>query len=295
MKALRSLLFVPGNRRDMLEKAKSFRPDVLVLDMEDSVPILEKSRARDVVASVLPELSQAGHTIVPRPNALDTGLLEEDMEAVVGAHIAGVTVGKVSSAWEVGQIASIVSRLEQRAGLPPGHVKIIPWIETARAIVNAYEICAASLRVVGVAFGAEDFTNDMEIERTDQGKELDYPRRVIAVAARAAGVAALDTPYVNFRDSEGHRRDILLARRMGFRGKFAIHPSQVEDINALFAPNPEEIEYARRVVAASEEAEVAGRGSTSLDGKMIDVPIVKRARSLLSQAEAIEKSEKRKE
>ncbi len=292
MKALRSLLFVPGNRPDMLGKAHSFPADVLVPDMEDSVPISEKAKARKIIASALPDLAKAGQTLFPRPNALDTGLLENDLATIVGPHIEGVTVGKVSSAWEVGQIVSIIRRLEQRAGLPAGHVKLIPWIETARAIVNSYEICAASPRVVAVAFGAEDLTNDMEIERTDAGTELVYPRSVIAVAARAARVIALDTPYVNFRDPDGHRRDINEARRLGFRGKFAIHPSQVEDINAMFAPSEEEIDYAGRVVAAFEEAEAAGRGSTSLDGKMIDVPVVRRARALLTQAVAIAKTEK---
>lgn len=291
MELLRSLLFVPGNRPDMLEKAKNFQADVLVPDMEDSVPVAEKANARKIVAAALPGLAGAGKALFPRPNALNTGLLADDLAAVIGPHIEGVTVGKVSSAWEVRQIVSIVEPLEKKTGLPAGHVKIIPWIETAKAIVNAYEICAASPRVIAVAFGGEDFTNDMEIHRSDEGSELVYPRNVIAVAAKAAGVIALDTPYVNFRDPEGHKRDILVARRMGFRGKFAIHPSQVSDINALFAPSPEEVEQARRIVAAFQEAEAAGKGSTSVDGKMIDAPVVKRAQALLAQSEAIAKGQ----
>ena len=291
MEVLRSLLFVPGNRPDMLQKARNLSADVLVPDMEDSVPMAEKARAREVITSVLPDLAQAERRVVPRPNALDTGLLEDDLEAVVGPHIYGVTVGKVASAWDVEQIVSIIETLERRAGLRSGIVKLIPWIETARAIVNAYEICTASPRVIAVAFGAEDFTNDMDIQRSDEGAEVLYPRTAIGVAARAANVVALDTPYVNFRDHEGHLRDIQVARRLGFRGKFAIHPAQLEAINAMFAPSSAEIEYARRVVQAFEEAEAAGKGTTSLDGKMIDVPIVRRARSLLARAEAVAQRE----
>ena len=137
-----------------------------------------------------------------------------------------------------------------------------------------------------VAFGAEDFTNDMAIERTQDGDEVDYPRKVICIAARAAGVLALDTPYFGFRDPDGLRANSQQARRYGFKGKFAIHPAQIDIINEAFSPSPEEVEHARRVVAAFEEAERNGRGSTSLDGQVIDVPVVRRARQLLELAES---------
>jgi citrate lyase subunit beta/citryl-CoA lyase len=160
----------------------------------------------------------------------------------------------------------------------------VPWIETAEAVVNAYEICSATPRVVAVAFGAEDFTNAVEIERTEDAAEIAYPRQVVAVAAKAADVLALDTPYVAYRDVAGLRRDAGVARGLGFRGKFAIHPSQIGPINEAFASSEAELEYARRIVAAFEEAEESGSGATSLDGKMIDIPIVRRARSLLELA-----------
>ena len=136
-------------------------------------------------------------------------------------------------------------------------------------------------------FGAEDFTNDMGIQRTGEGEEVAFPRAKVAVAAHAAEVLGFDTPYVNFRDQEGLRRDVQAALRLGFRGKFAIHPGQLESINSMFSPSPEELEYAQRVVDAFEEAEARGSGATSLDGKMIDVPIVKRARNLLALADLI--------
>jgi citrate lyase subunit beta/citryl-CoA lyase len=282
---IRSPLFVPGNRANMLEKAMALAPDVLIPDLEDSVPVGEKESARSTVSSLLPRLARAAAVVIPRVNAAYTGLMEDDLAAVIGPHIYGVTVGKVGDSGEVRRIASIVDRVEKEAGLETGGIKLVPWIETAGGVVHAYEICSASPRVVAVAFGGEDYANDMAIERTEGGAELAYPRSVVCVAARAAGVQALDTPYVAFRDPEGLRRDALTARGLGFVGKFAIHPSQIGIINDVFTPSDAEIERARRVVAAFEEAERSGRASTSLDGKMIDVPVVRRARSLLELAE----------
>ena len=287
MAVLRSLLFVPGNRTNMLEKAMGISPDAYIPDMEDSVPAEEKENARNVIASFLPKLAEVGPLVIPRINSLDTGLLQDDMAAIVGPHIFGVSVGKIQSTRDIDYISNIIEGLEKKAGLEVGTVKLIPWIETAMAIVNAYEICAASPRIVGVAFGAEDFTNDMAIERTESESEIDYPRRVICVAARAADVLALDTPYFSFRDSDGLKKNSFEAKGYGFRGKFAIHPAQVDIINESFSPSSDEIENARRVIAAFEEAERSGRGSTSLDGKVIDVPVVKRARQLLESAEGV--------
>ncbi len=284
MSSLRSLLFVPGNRADMLDKAVGFAPDAYMPDMEDSVPAGEKERARETVASHLPSLTQAGPLVIPRVNSLRTGLMPDDLAAVVGPHIFGVSVGKVSSPDEVRRIAGVLNALETRAGLEPGRTRLVVWIESALAVVNAYAICVASQRVVAAAFGAEDLTTDMEIERTAEGSEVAYARSAVAIAARAAGVFALDTPYFGLRDAEGLRRDAASARGYGFHGKFAIHPEQVEIINEAFGPSPTEIDNARAVVAAFEEAERAGRGATSLDGRVIDVPVVERARRLLESA-----------
>ncbi len=287
MTVLRSLLFVPGNQSSMLDKAMGFAPDAFMPDLEDSVPLEEKARARDVTASYLPQLAQVGPLVIPRVNSLDSGLLEDELAALVGPHIAGVSVGKIQTGKDIDYISGILARLEKQAGVPIGHVKLVPWIETAMAIVHAYEICMASPRIIGVAFGGEDFTHDMGIERSEDDSEVAYPRSVMCVAARAAGVLALDTPYFRFRDPEGLRQNALASKKVGFKGKFAIHPAQIDIINATFSPSPTEIEYARRVVAAFEEAERAGRGSTSLDGKVIDVPVVKRARALLEVAGGI--------
>lgn len=290
MDTFRSLLFVPGNREEMLTKAAGLPADVLVPDLEDSVPDGEKEHAREIVREVVKTLAQAGRTVIPRINALDTGLARDDLAAVVGPNVYGITVGKVQSAWEIEQVSAILDDLERKAGIEVGHTRLIPWLESAMAIVNAYQIARSSPRIVAVAIGAEDFTNDMAVQRTDDGDEVRYARSVVAVAARAAGVLAIDTPYVNFRDVEGLEREVRSALPLGFKAKFAIHPGQLETINTLFSPSEEELEYARRVVAAFGEAEADGRGSTSLDGKMIDVPVVKRARNLLALAEAMAKS-----
>jgi len=287
MTVLRSLLFVPGNRADMLTKAAALTPDAFVPDMEDSVPVEEKAHARDVTASFLPQLAQSGSLVVPRVNALETGLLEDDLAAVVGPYSDGVSVGKIYTPQDVETIAGILACLEQKAGIPVGHTKLVLWMETAMAIVQAYEICAASPRIVGVAFGAEDFTHDMGIERSADDSEVAVPRSMVCIAARAANVLALDTPYFLFRDPEGLRHNALASKKIGFKGKFAIHPSQVDIINATFSPSPAEIDYARRVVAAFEAAERAGKGATALDGKVVDVPVVKRARALLEIAASV--------
>ncbi len=288
MAVLRSLLFVPGNRADMLAKATSLTPDAFVPDMEDSVPVEEKTHARNITASFVPQLAQGGALVIPRVNALDTGLLAEDLAAVVGPHIYGVSVGKIYTPQDVETISDILARLELKAGVPMGHTKLVLWMETAMAIVHAYAICTASPRIVGAAFGAEDLTHDMGLERTADDSEVAVPRSIVCIAARAANVLALDTPYFLFRDPEGLKQNALASKKIGFKGKFAIHPSQLEIINATFSPSPADIEHARRVVAAFEDAERAGKGSTSLDGKVVDVPVVKRARALLEVAESIQ-------
>ena len=188
MTPLRSLLFVPGNKENMLEKALATRPDVLVPDMEDSVPDAEKTVARDTIRRFLPRLESTGRPIAPRVNSLDTGLVADDLAAVVGPAIAAVSVGKIRRPADIAAISSLIARLEQRAGLPIGQIKLIPWIETAAAIVDCHAICKASARIVAVAFGAEDFTHDMGIDRLDDEAQLLHARSALAIAARRLSV-----------------------------------------------------------------------------------------------------------
>lgn len=284
MTILRSLLFVPGNKANMLEKALTVAPDALVPDMEDSVPAAEKANARETIRAFLPRLAASGRPIIPRVNALDTQWLEADLAAVVGPHVVGVSIGKIRGAGDIAAISKLVSALERRAGMTVGALRLVPWIETAEAIVDAGAICRASERIMAVAFGGEDFANEMGIERLEDEQQIAYARQSLCVAARAAHVLALDTPYFKLRNLDGLRDNALRAKSIGFKGKFAIHPEQIDVINDCFSPSQQEIAHAERVVAAFEEAEARGRASTSLDGWVIDVPVVKRARALLELA-----------
>jgi len=268
----------------MLEKALGFTPDAYVPDLEDSVPDAEKQAARRITAEHLPRLAARGVPVIPRVNALVSGLLEEDLAAVVGPSIYGISVGKLQTVDDIVTISESIAGLERKAGMEVGSVRLIPWIETALAIVQCYALCRASPRIVAVAFGAEDLADDMGIESTEDESAFACARSAVCIAARAARVDALDTPFFRLKDLDGLRANVQASRQYGFKGKFAIHPSQIDPINAAFLPTEAEIDYAKRVIAAFEESERAGRGSTSLDGKVVDVPVVKRARSLLALA-----------
>ena len=294
---LRCPLFIPGNRRDMLWKAGRYSPSAYMPDLEDSVPSANKVEARTVTAEALPSLFELGKAVVPRVNALSTGLTKKDLEAVVGPFIVGISIGKVRIDDDIAVVDGMLSDLEVDRGIEAGSIGILPWLETASAIVNAYAICNASERVKWVAFGAEDFSADMGISRAvdledpsvknieDYGEaSLLYARSAVAVAARAAAVEALDTPYVKFRDPDGLRSEADLARRLGYRGKFAIHPAQIEVIDGVFSPTDQELERAKRVLNAARSAELTGHGSASLDGEMIDAPVVARAKNVLARA-----------
>jgi citrate lyase subunit beta/citryl-CoA lyase len=248
------------------------------------VPAAEKDNARATIAELLPRLAATGIPVIPRVNSLDTDWVEADLAAVVGAHAFGVSIGKVRHAADIAAVSRLLDGLERRAGLPAGKVRLLPWIETAEAIVECDAICRASERIVAVAFGGEDFTNDLGIERLEDESQIAYARQRLCVTARAAHVLALDTPYFKLRDPDGLRSSALRAKSVGFKGKFAIHPEQIAALNECFSPSTQEIAHAQRIVAAFEEAERNGRASTSLDGWVIDVPVVKRARALLDLA-----------
>lgn len=302
MQPLRTLLFVPGNRQNMIEKARNLPADVLVLDLEDSVPSMEKSSARALVRDSLAGLArgsggeggeQKRQRVFVRINSIASGRAQDDLEAVITKDIDGINQPKPSSADDIREVEAVIERLERERGIEGGHVKLLPWVETAKGMLNAFNIASASPRVVGIAFGAEDFTLDTGMTRTEEGAELLLPRIMVVIAARAAEVMAIDTPYNDFRDEAGLIREAGLARRLGFDGKFLIHPSQIEPVNSIFRPPPEEVDQARRVVAAFEAAEAQGFASTSLDGKMIDIPIANRARKLLTMADSIARKEDR--
>ncbi len=285
----RTLLFVPGNQEKMLTKAAGFEIKCLIPDLEDSVPAAEKAAARAMVAEHIPALAKAGKLLAPRVNSMVSGLAEDDINAVVSNDIVGISIGKIGNVEEVAVLEQMLAAAEKRAGVAIGQTTILPWLETAEAVINAYAICKSSERIRWTAFGAEDFSASMGISRTvdetdstsSEEPGLAYARAAIAIAARAAGVHALDTPYTKFRDPEGLRAEAKLAKSIGYKGKLAIHPAQVEVIEDVFNPTSSEIERAQKVLDIAAEAEANGRGSVSLDGEMIDMPVILRAQNVL--------------
>ena len=279
----RSLLFIPGNKENMLLKALSFCPDVYVPDMEDSVTDKEKSNARNIISSFIPKLSKKRIPIIPRVNSLDTDFLEDDIESIISPNIEGISIGKIRRPKDIKELDKILSKHEKIKNIPIGSIKIIPWLECAEAIINSYTICISSKRISPVAFGAEDYTHDMGINRLEDNSEIQYAKNIISVSARAAKIIALDTPFFKYKNNEKLKNDCQKSKEIGFRGKFAIHPNQIETINNTFLPSKEEILEAKEIISVYEKAEKKGRGSTSLKDEVIDIPVVKRAKALLNQ------------
>ena len=291
---LRTLLFVPGNRERMIEKARSVPADAIILDLEDSVPSAEKDSARAMTLAYLDGFALKGQRVLVRINPLSTDHAAVDIKAMVTAGLSGICLPKCESADDIIKADTIIADAEEKAGIRLGAIGILALIETPMGIINAYEIGSSSPRVLGMAFGAEDYALKMDIKRTKEGEEIYYPRMVIAVACRAAGVLAVDGVYTDIRDHEGFSQEVRLARQMGFHSKLVIHPDQVGIVCQIFSPSEEEITYARGVVAAFEAALAQGQASTTFEGKMVDVPVAERARRLLARAESVVKQEETK-
>jgi citrate lyase subunit beta/citryl-CoA lyase len=277
----------------MLDKARTFKSDALVLDLEDSVPTKEKDAALSMVVPMIKTLAELGHIVFVRVNSFNSGRTRKELEAVVCKELYGISLGKVNSSWAVTECDKLLSGIEINLGLERSKVKVIPWIESAAGVLNVRSISNESDRVIALAFGGEDFTNDMGIRRSYDGSELMMPKSIVSMAARASSILALDTPFVNFRDLNGLREECNRSANLGFKGKFSIHPGQLETINEVFRPNIEDVEYARRVVAAWSEAVAKGLGSLELEGAMVDIPVVKRAEALLQSLENMEQRELR--
>ncbi len=283
---LRSLLFVPGHQARFYEKLAKFRPDAVILDLEDAVPPAEKASARAIIREHLNGPLLAGLGVFVRVNACGLPFFRDDLRTVVAAGLDGIFVPKVESAEALREANMVLAQAEVRAELRMGSVRLIPILETVSGVLRAEALARATPRIQAIAFGAEDFTLDLGVERTRDGLETRYPRAHVAMAARAAGVLALDTPWTDMADGEGLRREAREARQLGFTGKAAIHPDQIPTINDVFTPSDSELEHARRVIASYEEAVTRGTGAISLDGQLIDVPMVERARRLLDSADA---------
>lgn len=283
----RSMLFIPGNTPNLLMNADILGSDAIILDLEDAVSPAEKDAARILVRNALKTLGYRGVEVIIRINPTETEFWKRDLEAVLPLRPSMIMPTKVSGSEVVREVSDYMSILEQREGIPVGTVKLIPLIETALGVENAYAIASADPRVAAIFLGGEDLTADLQCKRTKEGREIFYARSRMVNAARAAGVEVYDTPFTDVNDPEGLRADAQLAKSLGFTGKASISPRHVDAINEVFTPTQAEIDYAHEVMDTIAEAKRQGKGVVSLRGKMIDAPIVARARQVLEIERAL--------
>jgi len=291
---IRTALFVPGNRPDRIEKAFNAEADVIIIDLEDAVPLSEKEISRSKVREKAAQY--ADRMMLVRINALGSPFIEGDLEETIVEGVNGIILPKVEKADDIHDINKLLLEVEKKRSLPEGSIHLFPLIESAAAVQHVYDIVSAKTkpeRIYTVAFGAADYTLDMGTEMTMEGTELFYPRSRISIACRAAGISPpIDTPFmIDLRNTEALISDTKRARELGFQGKLVIHPQQVEPCNHIFSPTPEEIAKAEKIVQAFEEAEAAGMAAIQLEGKFIDYPVVKRSKNILALAAAIGKKE----
>ena len=286
---LRSWMFVPGHSEKMLTKAMGLdNLDVAMFDLEDGAPPDQKDVARDMVGTMLGRPPGGPRRFV-RINAIASDRMEADLRAIVGPGLEGLVLPKVERADEVALVDRLLEKQEPLSGLAEGTVSLMAAIESATGLLNASAIAAAAPRVIGLMFGAEDFALDIGLptNREGEGRELIYARSAIVVAAASAHIQSVDGVWPDILDFEGVRRDSIQARRLGFSGKSTFHPGQIDIINEVFSPSAAEVEHARRVVDAFEEAQAAGQGAVAFGGQLIDLPIVERARRVLRLHDAV--------
>ncbi|MDU7315693.1 MAG: citrate (pro-3S)-lyase subunit beta [Prevotella bivia] len=279
----RTMMFIPGNNPSMMQDAYIYHPDSIMLDLEDSVTMAEKDAARMLVHNALKTINYGNIERVVRINPLNTPYGKKDVEAVVKGGVDVIRMPKTETADEVREVEAEIERVEKELGCV-GRTQIMAAIESALGIVNAYDIATASKRMMGIALGAEDYSANLKTQRTKEGTELQLARETIVVAARAAGIDALDTVFSNLNDMEAFRNEVELIKRMGFDGKSIINPRQIEIINEVFAPKEKDIEKARTILAAIKEAAEKGSGVIAVNGKMVDRPVVIRAQRTIDLA-----------
>ncbi|HUZ02176.1 MAG TPA: CoA ester lyase [Thermomicrobiaceae bacterium] len=291
----RSALFVPANVPKFVEKAHTRGADAIILDLEDSVPPAAKPAARTGLREAMAHCARGGADLLVRINHPST-MAAQDLESCVWPGLDTVMFPKAESPREIEALDRLIGDLEAARGMPVGRVRLHLLIETALGLHNAVPIALASPRLVSVGLGAEDFTLDIGVEPSRDGRELFFGKAQMIVVARLAGAQPFGTvaSMADYRDLDGMVAAIRGARQLGFMGASCIHPAQVGPLNTYFSPTPDEVEHARRVIAALEEAEAEGRASIGVDGKMVDIPVAERARYLLARAEAIGAWEARK-
>lgn len=286
LKLRRSLLYVPGNMPSMLQNIPLFNCDAIQIDLEDAVPYSEKDAARILVRRFLEGYKNRNKEILVRINGLDTKWALDDLKTVLPALPDGIRLPKADSPEIVERLDTLLTEYEEELGLDIGHFRILPSIETAEGVINAVQTARSSPRLIGLAFGAEDYTATMEIERTKSGEELFNARMNVLWGAKAAGIQAIDSIFADVNDMDALRKETELIKRLGFTGKCMVNPRQIDVIHDVFAPKQAEVDYALEVMDAIKRAREMGTGVISLKGKMIDRPVVVRAARVLNTARA---------
>lgn len=282
----RTMMFVPGANAGMLRDAPIYGADSIMFDLEDAVSLNEKDSARTLVHFALKTFDYSDVETVVRINSLDTvGKL--DIEAMVLAGINVIRLPKTENAQDILDVEAEITKIEEENEIPIGTTKMMAAIESAGGVLNAREIAQSSDRLVGIAIGAEDYVTSMKTTRSPEGIELLFARSQILHAAREAGIAAIDTVYSDVDNEEGLRAEVEHIKQLGFDGKSVINPRQIPVVNSVYAPTEAEIQKAKEVIWAIEEAESKGSGVIALNGQMIDKPIVERAERVIALAKAM--------
>lgn len=281
----RTMMFVPGANAAMLRDAPLFGADSVMFDLEDSVSLKEKDTSRALVHFALKTFDYSSVETVVRVNGLDScGAL--DIEAVVLAGVNVIRLPKTETAQDIVDVEAVIERVERENGIEVGRTRMMAAIESAEGVLNAREIAKASKRLIGIALGAEDYVTNMKTRRYPDGQELFFARSMILHAARAAGIAAIDTVYSDVNNTEGVQNEVRMIKQLGFDGKSVINPRQIPLVNEIYTPTEKEIDHAKQVIWAIREAESKGSGVISLNGKMVDKPIVERAERVIALATA---------
>ena len=278
---LRSFLFIPGNNKKFIDKAKSLNADIICLDLEDSVPTDDKESARHMINEVLKTRSEFRSEVYVRTNRFASGMTKEDLKAVVQKGLDGIVIPKVDDSNEIIQVSRWLTDLEHELSIQEGTVEVMPSIESAKGVVNAFKIAGVTTRVSALVFGVFDFLLDMGLDYIEDGIEYRYARAKIPVDARAAGVYAIDSVWQKIDDIDGFIKDATTGMKLGYKGKSLVHPSQIEPVHKIFVPNKEEIEWAKKVVDTLQYEMSKGKGAVRLEGKMIDAVHYKRAKAML--------------
>ena len=290
MHSRRALLYMPGDDRRKIEKATTLGVDSICMDMEDGVAVNKKAEARAVIAQAMRELNFGNSERCIRINSIGSGLEKYDLVAALATNPDSIVVPKIESAGQVKWVSDHIETYELSGNLKLGSIRLLIGVETAKGILNLKEIAEADKRLEAIIFGAEDFAASVGATRTKEATEVLYARSAVVTACAANDLQAMDMVFIDFKDAEGLRVESEQGARLGFSGKQIIHPNQVSVAQEAFTPSDKAIEYAKRVVESFEASQREGKGAYALDGKMIDMPLLKNAQKVLDRAKAAGKS-----